>query len=118
MALPKKQLEPSMKDYASDIIEIKGNIENIQRHMAEGKTERKEQTDTLKDIKNTLVGNSLNGNKGIVFLLNHIDERVKELERTNLERIQTENNIKWLGGFVFMSIFSLMIWIITHLKNS
>jgi hypothetical protein len=88
----------------SDIVEIKAKIGRI--------------SESLSKIENTLIGNNYNGNKGIVFLLNDIDERVKDLEKSNLERDQTESNLKWVGGFIVTGFLSLMIWIITHLKGN
>lgn len=112
----KKETYPTIKDYASDIFTIKGDMETIKRHMADGKQERKENTDTLKDIKTTLIGNNMNGNKGIVFLLNDIDIRVKKLETSNSEREQNDSNIKWIGGIGLTALFGLMIYIVTHIS--
>jgi len=117
MAVQRKTTEPTIKDYATDIVTIKGDIESIKRHMDEGKVERSEQTKTLSDIKSTLIGSSMNGNKGIVFLLNDIDSRVRHLENSNLERHQTEVNAKWIGGFVITFFFILIAYVIQHLPQ-
>jgi len=105
MAVQRKITDPTIKDYASDIFKIKGDVETIKRHMDEGKAERIEDRKTLSDIKTTLIGSNMNGNKGIVYLLNDIDNRVKHLENTNLERKQTEVNAKWIGGFIISFFF-------------
>lgn len=118
MAVQRKITEPTMKDYAKDIFEIKGDIETIKRHMQEEKIEKLEDRKTLSDIKSTLVGSNMNGNKGIIFLLNDIDTRVKDLEKSSMERAQTETNAKWIGGFIITSLFALMIYIIQHLPNN
>jgi len=102
----------------SDIVEIKGEIGRIKNHLDLIKKSNEEQSKSLSNIENTLVGNNLNGNKGIVFLLNDIDSRVKHLEANDLERKQTENNLKWIGGFIVTGFLSLMIWIITHIKSN
>lgn len=116
MAVQRKITEPTIKDFAIDLITIKGELEGIKSHMKQGKEDREELKQGVNDIKNTLVGNNLNGNKGIVFLLNDIDDRVKHLEKSNLERSQSESNLKWVGGFILTCLFSLMVWIITHIK--
>lgn len=118
MAVQRKFTEPNIKDYATDVITIKGDIESIRRHMEEGKAEKLEDRKTLTDIKNTLVGNNMNGNKGIIFLLNDIDVRLKQVEKSDLERKQTESNAKWVGGFIITAIFALMIWIVQHLPKA
>ena len=118
MAVQRKITDPTIKDYASDIFKIKGDVETIKRHMDEGKAERIEDRKTLSDIKTTLIGSTMNGNKGIVYLLNDIDNRVKHLENTNLERKQTEVNAKWIGGFIISFFFALIVYIIQHLPKS
>lgn len=99
-----------------DIVEIKGEIGRIKNHLDLIKKSNERQSESLSKIENTLIGNNFNGNKGIVFLLNDIDDRVKHLEKSNLERSQSESNLKWVGGFILTCLFSLMVWIITHIK--
>lgn len=99
-----------------DIVEIKGEIGRIKNHLDLIKKSNERQSESLSKIENTLIGNNFNGNKGIVFLLNDIDDRVKHLEKSNLERNQSESNLKWVGGFILTCLFSLMVWIITHIK--
>jgi hypothetical protein len=118
MAVQRKNTEPTIKDYATDIITIKGDIESIRRHMEEGKTEKIEDRKTLSDIKSTLVGSNMNGNKGIIFLLNDIDVRLKAVEKSDSDRRTTENNAKWVGGFIITAIFALIIWIVQHLPKA
>lgn len=101
-----------------DIVEIKGEIGRIKNHLDFIKKSGERHGESLSKIENTLIGNNFNGNKGIVYLLNDIDDRVKHLEKSNLEREQTENNLKWAGGFIITGFLSLMIWIITHLKGN
>lgn len=107
-----------MENNISDIVEIKGEIGRIKNHLDLIKQSNERQSKSLTNIENTLIGNNLNGNRGIVFLINDIDDRVKNLENDNLERAQTESNLKWVGGFVISAIFGLMVWIVTHLKNN
>ena len=102
----------------NDIVEIKGEIGRIKNHLDLIKSSNERQSESLSKIENTLIGNNFNCNKGIVYLLNDIDSRVKHLEKSNLEREQTENNLKWVGGFVITGFLSLMIYIITHIKGN
>ena len=107
-----------MENNISDIVEIKGEIGRIKSHLDLIKKSNELQRESLLKIENTLIGNNLNGNRGIVYLLNDIDERVKHLENSNLEREQTETNLKWVGGFLITAIFTLMIYIITHMNDN
>jgi len=100
-----------------DIVEIKGEIGRIKNHLDLIKKSNEQQSKSLLNIENTLIGNNLNGNKGIVFLLNDIDSRVKHLEANNLERRQTETNAKWIGGFIITFFFILITYVIQHLPK-
>jgi hypothetical protein len=100
-----------------DIIEIKGEIGRIKNHLDLIKKSGESQNKSLSNIENTLIGNNLNGNKGIVFLLNDIDSRVKNLETNDLERRQTETNAKWIGGFIITFFFILITYVIQHLPK-
>ena len=107
-----------MESNISDIVEIKGEIGRIKNHLDFIKKSGEKQGESLSKIENTLIGNNFNGNKGIVFLLNDIDDRVKHLEKSNLEREQTDIVLKWAGGFIITGFLSLMIWIIQHLPKN
>lgn len=37
-------------------------------------------SENIRDIKNAIVGNELNNNKGMLFKINEIEDRVEELE--------------------------------------
>lgn len=100
-----------------DIVEIKGEIGRIKSHLDIIKKSNEQQSKSLSNIENTIAGNVMNGNRGIVYLLNDIDTRVKHLEISNLERKQTENNAKWVGGFVLTFFFALIVYIIQHLPK-
>jgi hypothetical protein len=101
-----------------DIVEIKGEIGRIKNHLDLIKKSNELQSKSLSNIENTLVGNVMNGNKGIVFLLNDIDSRVKHLEINDLERRQTETNAKWIGGFIITFFFILITYVIQHLPKA
>jgi hypothetical protein len=100
-----------------DIVEIKGEIGRIKNHLDLIKKSNEQQSKSLSNIENTLVGNVMNGNKGIIFLLNDIDLRVKHLETNDLERRQTETNAKWIGGFIITFFFVLIAYVIQHLPK-
>jgi hypothetical protein len=63
-----------------DLAKVTAEIERIRHHQDLQKKVNEENTKTLNDIKNALVGSDLNGNKGVVKQLTEIDNRVEDLE--------------------------------------
>ena len=63
-----------------DLTKVTAEIERIRHHQDLQKKVNEENTKTLNDIKNALVGSDLNGNKGVVKQLTEIDNRVEDLE--------------------------------------
>lgn len=63
-----------------DLAKLTAEIERIRHHQDLQKKVNEENTKTLYDIKNALVGSDLNGNKGVVKQLTEIDNRVEDLE--------------------------------------
>lgn len=63
-----------------DLAKLTAEIERIRHHQDLQKKVNEENTKTLNDIKNALVGSDLNGNKGVVKQLTEIDNRVEDLE--------------------------------------
>lgn len=64
----------------TDLAKLTAEIERIRHHQDLQKKVNEENTKTLNDIKNALVGSDLNGNKGVVKQLTEIDNRVEDLE--------------------------------------
>ena len=64
----------------SELAKVTEEIERIRHHQDLQKKVNEENTKTLNDIKNALVGSDLNGNKGVVKQLTEIDNRVEDLE--------------------------------------
>jgi len=68
-----------------DLAKVTEEIERIRHHQDLQKKVNEENTKTLNDIKNALVGSDLNGNKGVVKQLTEIDNRVEDLEEFKSE---------------------------------
>ena len=63
-----------------DLAKLTAELERIRHHQDLQKKVNEENSKTLNDIKNALVGSDLNGNKGVVKQLTEIDNRVDDLE--------------------------------------
>ena len=101
----------------NDIILIKGELERLNSHSRFFKETLKENERNLIEIKSALIGNKMNGDKGIVFLITDIDERVTEIERTQEQYKVYVNQMKWLSGIIISFIVGLMLLLVTNKKS-
>jgi len=100
----------------NDVILIKGELERLNAHSKFFKETLKENEKNIIEIKSALIGNKMNGDKGIVFLISDIDKRVTEIERTQEEYKVYVNQMKWVGGIIISFIVGLMLLLVTDKK--
>ena len=100
----------------NDIILIKGQLEILNGHSKFFKESLKENERNLIEIKSALIGNKMNGDKGIVFLITDIDKRVTEIERTQEQYKVYVNQMKWVAGVIMSFIVGLMLLLVTDKK--
>jgi len=69
--------------------------------------------DSVRNIESALVGSNINGNKGIVNLLDSIDVRVQSLEDKQILNDEFINNLKWFQRGLIGVIFAYISWLLT-----
>ena len=69
--------------------------------------------DSVRNIESALVGSNINGNKGIVNLLDSIDVRVQSLEDKQILADEFINNLKWFQRGLIGVIFAYISWVLT-----
>lgn len=88
-------------------------LDRIEQHLKNLKLNDEKQGDLLLKIENALVGNQMNGNKGIVYLVSDIDARLKVLEQREALNDESIKNIKWLSRAIGTSIIAFFLWFFT-----
>jgi hypothetical protein len=68
---------------------------------------------SVNNIEIALIGSSLNGNKGMVHLLDDIKTRVKDLEEKQILADELASNIKWFQRGVLGILFAYLTYLIT-----
>lgn len=86
------RLEDHFKIYKSDMVDVK---------------------DSVRNIESALIGSNINGNKGIVNLLDSIDVRVQSLEDKQILADEFMRNLKWFQRGVVGVIFAYVTWLLT-----
>ena len=89
--------------------EYSERLDRIEQHLRLLKDSDIDKTTLLLNIQNALTGNALNGNKGMVNQLNHIDERVEDLEEFKNEISVYVNQFKAAFIIIFGALVALII---------
>ena len=101
--------------HIKELSAVKTNVERIEQHIRAMKLDNESVNDALSDIKKAIVGSAIIGNKGLIATVEGIRKDVEDLKDKELQRQQSESNIKWIGGAIITILFALMVWIIQHL---
>ena len=84
----------------TDLKIIKVDIEKLTRHLANQEKINDNNTAILLNIQSALLGNDFNEKKGIVFIVNDIDKRLKSVEKKQNEYEIYLNQFKWVIGVI------------------
>ena len=91
-------------------------IDRLENHFKIYKTDNEDLKKTVKNIENALVGSNLNGNKGIVNLLDEVDKRLNEMEKRQIVFEEVFSGFKWSVGTIATGIVTFFIWFFTKEK--
>lgn len=105
------------KRHIEELTAVKTNVERIEQHFRAMKIDNEAMKDSLSDIKKTLIGNELIGNKGLIATVAEIKRDVEDLKDKELQRQQSDSDIKWIGGTIITLLFALMVYVIQHLPK-
>lgn len=92
-------------------------LDRIEQHLRSLKLNDEKQGDLLIDIKNTLIGSHLNGNKGLVNQLDGMDLRLKEVEKKQALADEKLSTIKWTSRTIGGAIVAFFLWFFTNKQN-
>lgn len=92
-------------------------LDRIEQHLRSLKLNDEKQGDLLIDIKNTLIGSHLNGNKGLVNLVGELDSRLKEVEKKQALSDEKLSTIKWTSRTIGGAIVAFFLWFFTNKHN-
>lgn len=88
-------------------------IDRLEAHFREFKKDVAVDREINRDIRNALVGSNLNGNKGIVNLIDEIDERLLKMEKRQVLFEEVFSGFKWSVGTIIGGIVTFFIWFFT-----
>jgi len=88
-------------------------LDRIEQHLKSLKVNDELQGGVLKSIQSALIGDNLNGNKGLVYLVDDIDKRLNNLEQRQAITDENMRNLKWITRAVGSSIIAFFLWFFT-----
>lgn len=103
-------------DHIPDSLYIREKIDEISRHHLKFKTDILEVKDTVNKIESTLVGNNYNGNKGIIDLIEKIDDRLYQQEKQMILIEDKMQEYKWVSRTIIASLIAFIFYFIKSMK--
>lgn len=92
-------------------------LDRIEAHLKNLKLNDEKQGELLIDIRTSLIGSPMNGNKGVVFKVDDIDNRLIKLEQKQALVDENLGRIKWMWRTVGGSIIAFFLWFFTNKHN-
>jgi len=100
-----------------DLKTVKLDIEKLTRHLTQQEKINQDNSLMLLNIQTALLGTEFNEKKGMVYILNDIDKRVKKIEEKQNEYDIYVSQGKWALGIVASIIISFVLFVLKKLNS-
>ena len=91
-------------------------VDRLENHFKVYKTDLTDVKEVTKDIRNLLTGTELNGKKGVIHLLETLENKVDKLEEKQLLIDENMQNVKYVAKGLITAIIGFFFWLFTN-KN-
>jgi hypothetical protein len=98
------------------LILVEGFQENTERHYRELKGKLETTSDDVTEIKKAILGSDFNEKKGLVYIINDVDRRVKIIEQKQVEYEIYLNQFKWVIGVVTTVFVAFGVYLLKLVK--
>jgi hypothetical protein len=98
------------------LILVEGFQENTERHYTELKGKLETTSDDVTEIKKAILGSDFNEKKGLVYIINDVDRRVKIIEQKQVEYEIYLNQFKWVIGVVTTVFVAFGVYLLKLVK--
>lgn len=95
---------------------IEEKVDRLENHFKVYKTDLTDVKEVTKDIRNLLTGTELNGKKGVIHLLETLENKVDKLEEKQLLIDENMQNVKYVAKGLITAIIGFFFWLFTN-KN-
>jgi len=97
--------------------EVKLDIEKLTRHLSKQEKINEDNSLMLLNIQTALLGTEFNEKKGMVYILNDIDKRVKLIENKQNEYDIYVSQGKWALGIVATTLIAFGVYILKKING-
>jgi len=95
---------------------LEEKVDRLENHFKVYKTDLTDVKEVTKDIRNLLTGTELNGKKGVIHLLETLENKVDKLEEKQLLIDENMQNVKYVAKGLITAIIGFFFWLFTN-KN-
>ena len=93
---------------------LEEKVDRLENHFKVYKTDLSDVKDVTKDIRNLLTGTELNGRKGVIHLLETLENKVDKLEGKQLLIDENMRNVKYVAKGLITAIIGFFFWLFTN----
>lgn len=90
---------------------LEEKVDRLENHFKVYKTDLTDVKDVTKDIRNLLTGTELNGKKGVIHLLETLENKVDKLEEKQLLIDENMQNVKYVAKGLITAIIGFFFWL-------
>lgn len=93
---------------------LEEKVDRLENHFAVYKKDMVDVKEVAKDIRNLLTGTDLNGHKGVVHILDKLEQKVDDLEAKQILIDDNMNNVKFVAKGVITAIIGFLAWLFSN----
>lgn len=101
----------------NDLKTLRFDVEKLTRHLTKQEKINEENSIVLLEIKTALIGTEFNDKKGIVYILNDIDKRVKLMEKKQEEHDIYVSQGKWLLSIIASVVIAFGVYVLRKINS-
>ena len=93
---------------------LEEKVDRLENHFEVYKTDLTDVKEVTKDIRNLLTGTELNGKKGVIHLLETLENKVDKLEAKQILIDENMQNVKYVAKGLITAIIGFFFWLFTN----
>ena len=93
---------------------LEEKVDRLENHFRVYKKDMVDVKEVTKDIRNLLTGTDLNGHKGVVHILDKLEQKVDDLEAKQMLIEDNMNNVRFVAKGLITAIIGFLAWLFTN----
>lgn len=104
-------------DTQREILLIKHSVERLENHFKVYKDDVGQLKEDFRDLRTAIIGSQVNGNKGLIQLIDKISEKVDMIEDENILLKEHMRTGKFIAGAILTALLGFMTMILFEVKK-